>query len=113
MTQIDQRGTPEQVALERERLLHRLGSRRKVRHAALGAAHVDGAWQWTGAVEDANGREPMRLTAVLGHTGSTGSWLWHAPQLQIVIAGTVDQATAASVPFRVVPRALARVIVED
>jgi CubicO group peptidase (beta-lactamase class C family) len=54
----------------------------------------------------------MRLPAVLGHTGSTGSWLWHAPRLQTVIAGTVDQATAASVPFRVVPRALAKVIVD-
>jgi CubicO group peptidase (beta-lactamase class C family) len=55
----------------------------------------------------------MRLPAVLGHTGSTGSWLWYAPQLHMVIAGTVDQATAASVPFRVVPRALARIAVED
>ncbi|MFH1329442.1 MAG: serine hydrolase domain-containing protein [Actinomycetota bacterium] len=49
----------------------------------------------------------LRLPSLRGHTGSTGSWLWYAPQLRLVIAGTVDQAAAASVPFRVVPRALA------
>lgn len=48
-----------------------------------------------------------RLPAVMGHTGSTGSWLWWVPDLDLILAGTVDQATAAAVPFRQVPGALA------
>jgi hypothetical protein len=47
------------------------------------------------------------LPVLLGHTGSTGSWLWHCPDLGLVLAGTVDQASAATVPFRPVPNALA------
>lgn len=50
----------------------------------------------------------LRLPTLIGHTGSTGSWLWHAPQLDLIVAGTVDQTTAATVPFRPLPRALAR-----
>jgi CubicO group peptidase (beta-lactamase class C family) len=50
----------------------------------------------------------LRLPTLVGHTGSTGSWLWHAPQLDLILAGTVDQTTAATVPFRPLPRALAR-----
>jgi D-alanyl-D-alanine carboxypeptidase len=49
----------------------------------------------------------VRLPTVVGHTGSTGSWLWHLPELDLVVAGTVDQAAAVTVPFRAVPRALA------
>lgn len=49
----------------------------------------------------------LRIPAVIGHTGSTGSWLWYAPALRLLLAGTVDQTAAATVPFRVVPRALA------
>ncbi len=49
----------------------------------------------------------LRIPALIGHTGSTGSWLWHAPRLGFLLAGTVDQTRAATVPFRVVPRALA------
>lgn len=48
-----------------------------------------------------------RVPGLVGHTGSTGSWLWHSPELGLVLAGTVDQATAATVPFRSVPRAVA------
>ncbi|HVL51273.1 MAG TPA: serine hydrolase domain-containing protein [Actinomycetota bacterium] len=50
-----------------------------------------------------------RLPTVVGHTGSTGSWLWHVPELDLVVAGTVDQTSAATVPFRSVPRALASI----
>jgi hypothetical protein len=32
--------------------------------------------------------------AVIGHTGSTGSWLFQCPQLDLLLSGTVDQATA-------------------
>lgn len=49
----------------------------------------------------------LRLPALIGHTGSTGSWLWYCPQLHLLIAGTVDQSREAPTPFRLVPRALA------
>lgn len=43
---------------------------------------------------------------VLGHTGSTGCWLFHCPELDVLLAGSLDEATAGAVPFRVVPRML-------
>jgi D-alanyl-D-alanine carboxypeptidase len=43
---------------------------------------------------------------VVGHSGVTGSWLFHCPELDIITAGTVDQATAAALPYRFVPRLL-------
>ena len=48
-----------------------------------------------------------RLPTLIGHTGSTGSWLWYSPELRVVTTGTVDQTAAAAVPFRLLPRALA------
>jgi D-alanyl-D-alanine carboxypeptidase len=48
----------------------------------------------------------MRIPGLVGHTGSTGSWLWHCPELGVLIAGTVDQTSAADAPFRIVPRAV-------
>lgn len=47
-----------------------------------------------------------QVPAVFGHTGSTGSWLWWCPDLELVLAGTVDQGTAGAVPFRVLPTLL-------
>jgi len=41
-----------------------------------------------------------------GHTGVNGSWLFHSPELDVIVAGTVDQMTAGAVPFRLVPRLL-------
>lgn len=50
---------------------------------------------------------PVRpMPAVVGHTGSTGSWLFHCPQLDLFLCGTVDQVTAGAVPYRFVPRLL-------
>jgi D-alanyl-D-alanine carboxypeptidase len=46
------------------------------------------------------------MPAVIGHTGSTGSWLFHCPELDVRIAGTVNQATAGAVPYRFVPKLL-------
>jgi D-alanyl-D-alanine carboxypeptidase len=46
------------------------------------------------------------MPAVIGHTGSTGSWFFHCPELDVRIAGTVNQATAGAVPYRCVPRLL-------
>lgn len=50
---------------------------------------------------------PFRpMPEVVGHSGVTGSWLFHCPDLEVITAGTVDQATAAAVPYRLVPRLL-------
>jgi CubicO group peptidase (beta-lactamase class C family) len=47
-----------------------------------------------------------RLPPLLGHTGSTASWLWFSPPLGLLLAGTADQATRAALPFRTIPLAL-------
>ncbi|MFP4623094.1 MAG: serine hydrolase domain-containing protein [Gemmatimonadota bacterium] len=50
---------------------------------------------------------PFRpVPPVEGHSGVTGSWLFHCPELDVITAGTVDQATAAPLPYRFVPRLL-------
>ena len=41
---------------------------------------------------------------LLGHTGASGSWLFHCPEHDVYLAGTVDQTTAAAVPYRISPR---------
>lgn len=47
-----------------------------------------------------------RMPAVIGHTGSTGSWLFHCPELGLLLCGTADEASAGAVPYRVVPKML-------
>lgn len=50
---------------------------------------------------------PLRPTPpVIGHSGATGSWLFYCPELDVYLAGTVDQIAAAAVPFRFVPKLL-------
>lgn len=46
------------------------------------------------------------MAAVLGHTGSTGCWLFYCPRLDTFLAGGVDEVTAGAVPFRIVPKIL-------
>jgi D-alanyl-D-alanine carboxypeptidase len=46
------------------------------------------------------------LPQVIGHTGSTGTWLFYCPRLDVFIAGAVNQATAGAVPYRLVPKVL-------
>lgn len=41
-----------------------------------------------------------RPPAVVGHTGSTGTWAFHCPSWDLDLVGTVDQVTAGPVPFR-------------
>lgn len=43
---------------------------------------------------------------VVGHTGSTGCWLFYCPQQNMLITGSVDEVTAGAVPFRIVPKIL-------
>jgi len=46
------------------------------------------------------------IPAVVGHTGATGSWLFYCPDLDLYLCGTVDQLTAAPVPYRLLPKLL-------
>jgi D-alanyl-D-alanine carboxypeptidase len=41
--------------------------------------------------------------ALVGHTGSTGTWLFHCPERELLLAGAVDQVTAGPLPFRTLP----------
>jgi CubicO group peptidase (beta-lactamase class C family) len=49
---------------------------------------------------------PHVLPAVVGHTGSTGCWLFHCPEWDLFLSGSVDEVTAGAVPYRLVPRIL-------
>ena len=51
-----------------------------------------------------------RIPSVIGHTGSTGTWLFYCGELDLYLAGCVDQATAAPIPFRFVPRVLHEIV---
>jgi D-alanyl-D-alanine carboxypeptidase len=46
------------------------------------------------------------MPAVIGHSGSTGSWLFYCEKLDVLLAGTVDQAHGGAVPYRLIPRLL-------
>ncbi|HEX7706152.1 MAG TPA: serine hydrolase domain-containing protein [Thermoanaerobaculia bacterium] len=46
------------------------------------------------------------MPPILGHTGSTGSWLFYAPAIDLFFCGTVDEASSGAVPYRVVPQLL-------
>ncbi len=47
-----------------------------------------------------------RLPAVIGHTGSTGCWLFWCPEMDMFFAGSVDEASAGAVPYRLMPQLL-------
>ncbi|WP_219508187.1 serine hydrolase domain-containing protein [Nonomuraea ceibae] len=50
---------------------------------------------------------PSRHPATLvGHSGVTGTWLFHCPELDLHLAGTVDQLEGRAVPFRIMARCL-------
>ena len=57
---------------------------------------------------NAPGRRPLSL---VGHTGSTGSWLFYCPELDVLTTGTVDEVKARAFPFRFMPK-LFRAIVD-
>jgi D-alanyl-D-alanine carboxypeptidase len=46
------------------------------------------------------------LPPVVGHTGSTGTWLFHCPEMDLYLVGAANQITAGSLPFRLVPQVL-------
>lgn len=47
----------------------------------------------------------FRMPPLLGHTGSTATWLFHCPELDIVTTGTFDVAKPP-LPFRFLPHVL-------
>jgi D-alanyl-D-alanine carboxypeptidase len=47
----------------------------------------------------------FRIPELLGHTGSTATWLFHCPELDVILAGTFDVAQPP-LPFRFLPRVL-------
>jgi D-alanyl-D-alanine carboxypeptidase len=51
----------------------------------------------------------LSVPTLIGHTGASGSWLFYAPDSDLYITGTVDQLTAAAVPFRKVPGLVRRI----
>lgn len=51
----------------------------------------------------APGRDTVTL---VGHSGATGSWLFHCPELDLHVAGTVDDIDARAVPYRLLPPVL-------
>ena len=51
----------------------------------------------------APGTKPVTL---IGHAGATGSWLFHCPELDVIMSGTVDEVDARRIPFRFMARVL-------
>jgi D-alanyl-D-alanine carboxypeptidase len=49
------------------------------------------------------GRRPVTL---VGHSGATGTWLFHCPELDLHLVGTVDQTRGQAIPFRFMARCL-------
>ncbi|WP_255429865.1 hypothetical protein [Streptomonospora sp. PA3] len=51
----------------------------------------------------AAGRGPVTL---VGHSGATGTWPFHCPELDVHLVGTVDQTTGRAAPFQLMARCL-------
>jgi D-alanyl-D-alanine carboxypeptidase len=47
-----------------------------------------------------------RAATLVGHSGATGSWLFHCPELDVILSGTVDQARGRTIPFRFMAKLL-------
>lgn len=47
-----------------------------------------------------------RLPAVVGHTGSPGSWLFWCEEMDLFMAGSVDEVSAGAIPYRVAPETI-------
>jgi D-alanyl-D-alanine carboxypeptidase len=46
------------------------------------------------------------VPAVVGHSGSTGTWLFYCAEWDVLLTGSVDEVAAGAIPYRVVPRML-------
>jgi hypothetical protein len=45
------------------------------------------------------GRPGHRTVHLVGHSGATGSWAFHCPELALLTTGTVDQLRGRTLPF--------------
>lgn len=52
------------------------------------------------------------LPAVIGHTGSTGTWAFHCPDLDVTLVGAVDEVASGAMPYRITPRIL-RILTDE
>lgn len=48
----------------------------------------------------------MPPATLVGHSGATGTWLFHCPELDLSLAGTVDQIRGQAIPFNFMLRLL-------
>lgn len=46
------------------------------------------------------------MPEIVGHTGSTGCWLFYAPEIDLFLTGAADDLTAGALPFKYVPEML-------
>lgn len=50
---------------------------------------------------------PFRpLPELIGHSGSTGTWLFYCPALELMFAGAVNEVSSGAIPYRFLPRLL-------
>ncbi|WP_017568904.1 serine hydrolase domain-containing protein [Nocardiopsis halotolerans] len=47
-----------------------------------------------------------RPVTLVGHSGATGTWLFHCPEADLHVVGTVDQTRGQALPFRLMARCL-------
>lgn len=47
-----------------------------------------------------------RPVTLVGHSGGTGTWLFHCPERDLHLTGTVDQTRGQAIPFRLMARCL-------
>ncbi|MFQ3620373.1 MAG: hypothetical protein SNJ78_05455, partial [Spirochaetales bacterium] len=47
-----------------------------------------------------------KVPAVIGHSGSTGSWLFYCPEQDLYISGSVDELVAGPIPYQLIPKIL-------
>jgi CubicO group peptidase (beta-lactamase class C family) len=46
------------------------------------------------------------MPSILGHTGSTGCWLFYCPEWDVLLSGSVNEVAAGAVPYRTIPKIL-------
>ena len=51
-----------------------------------------------------------KLPAVIGHTGSTGCWLFYCPELDVILCGNTSEVNDGALPYRIVPGVLQALI---
>lgn len=68
------------------------------------------AWALSASAAPAAERRPPLADVHRSH-GASGSWLFWCRERDLYLAGTVDQTTAAAVPYRLLPKLVNRLVV--